>query len=489
MPVVSGTVWPAACSTVKKRKGRMTFYPEGPDPGTPAPRLPERGWLPDPSEMHLERLWDGFRWTERTRDRVTKVESPPPGMYPTDPRSAGSYGAGRKGAGSYGGGAYGSGTYSSGSYGSGTHNSGSYGSGSYGGGPRDWSPSTSPGFSGPRDWSPQPPRRRFRAWRMVGFSVLMVLGITVVYQYVDRAGETSSLAEPIAPGEPGIPAQPGQRPSLDVDSPPVDSLEELAYQTTPADIDYPVFGSTELVTHLEAGMIAQQPNLDVSSWAQAHGFDAISEALLEAGTQNPYLYVSGWEAMQQGDRVEIRPAYIYDDGEAERRRSETARAAANGLIQAGVHGTMSDQEKVTLIHDYIADIAEYDKGAFDAIEDGEATPRVHQSQEAYGILVMGTAVCNGYAMAFAAMAEQAGLETVTVTGSDSAAATGGSHAWNKVLVDEQWLLVDVTWNDPSGWDGGALRDYLMIEDHDPILDTRTVGNDWVVSQHLGNYSS
>lgn len=462
----------------------MTFYPEGSEPGTPAPRLPERGWLPDPSETHLERLWDGYRWTDRTRDRVTKVENPPPasalgGTYPTGSHPNTSYGTGPHSASSYS-----AGSYSSSAYGGQLH-----GGQSHGGGPRDWSPSQAPYSAGPRDWSPQPPRKRLRAWRMVGFSVLIVLGLAVAYQYLDRMGDTPPIAAPSAPVSPDNSTDTLATGPEDGGATERESVEELPYQTTPADVDYPVFGSTELVTHLEAGMIAQQATLDVSVWAQAQGFDAISEALLEAGTQNPYLYVSGWETMQQGDRVEVRPAYIYDDAEAERRRSETAQAVAKGLAVAGVEAAMSDEEKVTRIHDYIADIAEYDRGAFDAIEFGEATPRVHQSQEAYGILVMGTAVCNGYAMAFAAMAHEVGLETVTVTGSDSAAATGGSHAWNKVLVDGRWLLVDVTWDDPLGWDGGALRDYLLIADDDPILDTRTIGDDWVVSQNLEAYES
>lgn len=432
----------------------MTFYPEEPHPGTPAPRLPERGWLPDPSETHLERLWDGYRWTNRTRDRVTKLENPPPASAVE---------------GAYPGGAYSTTAYTA--------------------GPRDWSPSQAAYGAGPRDWSPQPQRRQLRAWRLVGFSVLIALGIAVAYQYLDRMGDAPPIA---APGAPVAPDSPSDTlitaPRDDVATEP-EPVAELAYQTTPADIDYPVFGSTELVTHLEAGMIAQQATLDVSAWVQTHGFDAISEALLEAGTQNPYLYVSGWETMQQGNRVEVRPAYIYDDVEAERRRSQTVQAVHQGLAAAGVQATMSDEEKVTLIHDYIADIAEYDRGAFEAIENGETTARVHQSQEAYGILVMGTAVCNGYAMAFAAMAHEAGLETVTVTGSDWSGATGGSHAWNKVLVDDQWLLVDVTWDDPLGWDGDPLRDYLLIADDDPILETRTVGDDWVVSQNLDAYSS
>lgn len=436
----------------------------------PVARLPERSWQPDPSHTHLERLWDGSRWTERTRDRITKIENPSPGLNFGEPRSADSYGLG-----SYG--------------------TGDYGSGPHGGGPRDWSPSTSPGLTGPRDWSPQPPprRRALRAWSIVGLSVLVFLGVAVVLQYLDRAQEASLLAESISVEDDWVPVDAWQAPEpepahdpYEVDPPTV----EAPPQTTPADVDYPVFGSTELVTHLEAGMIAQQGALDVSVWVEEQGFDAVSEALIEAGTQNPYLYVTGWETMQQGDYVEVRPAYTYDDTEAERRRSETVQAAAIGLERAGVHDAMTAVEKVTAINDYIVDIAVYDEGALNEIEQGGAlSSRVHQSQEAYGILVDGTAVCNGYAMAFVAMSKMAGLDTVTVTGSDSAASSGASHAWNKVLIGDSWLLVDVTWNDPIGWDGGPLHDYLLLADDDPILETRTTDNEWVVSENLNRYSS
>lgn len=112
-----------------------------------------------------------------------------------------------------------------------------------------------------------------------------------------------------------------------------------------------------------------------------------------------------------------------------------------------------------------------------------------QSQEAYGIFVFGTAVCNGYAQAFTAMAEAAGLEAVMVTGSDSAGDTGGNHAWNKVRIDGRWLLVDVTWNDPTGWTGGILHDYLLIADDHPLLATRTVDSQWVVDANLASFAS
>ncbi len=38
------------------------------------PRLPDAGWLPDPSVIGVERWWDGRRWTSRTRDSATGLD-------------------------------------------------------------------------------------------------------------------------------------------------------------------------------------------------------------------------------------------------------------------------------------------------------------------------------------------------------------------------------------------------------------------------------
>ncbi|WNM26401.1 DUF2510 domain-containing protein [Demequina capsici] len=37
------------------------------------PRLPDAGWLPDPSRLDMERWWDGRRWTDRTRGREVRT--------------------------------------------------------------------------------------------------------------------------------------------------------------------------------------------------------------------------------------------------------------------------------------------------------------------------------------------------------------------------------------------------------------------------------
>ena len=48
---------------------------DGEDRRPVTPRLPDAGWLPDPASYDIERYWDGSRWTQRTRDRATGIES------------------------------------------------------------------------------------------------------------------------------------------------------------------------------------------------------------------------------------------------------------------------------------------------------------------------------------------------------------------------------------------------------------------------------
>lgn len=69
---------------------------------------------------------------------------------------------------------------------------------------------------------------------------------------------------------------------------------------------------------------------------------------------------------------------------------------------------------------------------------------------AYGALVKGTAVCEGYSRAYKAVLDELGIPCVLVRGT----AGGTAHMWCSVQVDGSWYAVDVTWDDPTG---GAVR--------------------------------
>lgn len=259
---------------------------------------------------------------------------------------------------------------------------------------------------------------------------------------------------------------------------------------TGPNVQYPVFGSDEFVEYLARSMVAQDEVIDIGYWVHTEGrsTDDVWDALQEASAQNPYVFVSEWRQSATLTAAEIRPTYNYDDPEADRRRAATRAAVQVALADTGAVAADTDTAKATLVHDYITGTATYDHAAFDAIEatDGrEMTPQIARSQEAYGILVEGTAVCNGYAQAFLLMADAAGLESVVVTGEANGGVYTGSHAWNRVLIDGEWKIVDATWNDHDAVQSG--RDYFLLEDGHPLLDTRTVGDGWVVDAHRDNY--
>ena len=257
--------------------------------------------------------------------------------------------------------------------------------------------------------------------------------------------------------------------------------------STPS-VEYPVFGSDEFVRFLAASMIAQDDSINVSFWANADGIgrDGVFDAISEAAIQNPYVFVNGWTYQATVGGIVLRPDYVYDDAQAEQRRAAVLKAVSVGLKEAGVKPSQTIKQKVRAIHDYVASVATYDSDAADAIAAGATDGElVQQSQEAYGILVAGTAVCNGYAQAFQAMAQAADVPTVIVTGEASSGVTTGAHAWNKVLVNGEWRVVDVTWDDADAW--ATQEIYLLVKPGDKSLDTRTEDLEWVVDSDADQY--
>ena len=88
-------------------------------------------------------------------------------------------------------------------------------------------------------------------------------------------------------------------------------------------------------------------------------------------------------------------------------------------------------ERIRAAHDYICRHVIYDEGC----EDGGYNP----VQTAYGALINGKAVCQGYSNAFQMLMESLGIPASVVIGDD--------HAWNAVWVDGHISYIDVTWDD------------------------------------------
>jgi hypothetical protein len=80
---------------------------------------------------------------------------------------------------------------------------------------------------------------------------------------------------------------------------------------------------------------------------------------------------------------------------------------------------------------------------------------------AYGTIVNGQALCEGYARAYKLFCDVLGVENYLAEGSAGTSEDDmGEHAWNEVVIDGEKKIVDVTWDD--GFLKGPVYDYFLI---------------------------
>lgn len=96
---------------------------------------------------------------------------------------------------------------------------------------------------------------------------------------------------------------------------------------------------------------------------------------------------------------------------------------------------LSDVQKALLLHDRLAIKCEYDESVFSDTE-------TYKTYTAYGALVEGIAVCQGYAEAYDYLLEKVGIYSVLCSSEKL------NHAWNIVRISGKYYHVDVTWDDP-----------------------------------------
>ena len=109
---------------------------------------------------------------------------------------------------------------------------------------------------------------------------------------------------------------------------------------------------------------------------------------------------------------------------------------AKNVVKSIITNSMNQEQKVRAMHDYIVKPVRYE---------------ISDNREIYtakGALVNKVAVCQGYALAFKALCDEAGIQCEMVYGTGNSGGQSISHAWNVVCVDGQWYQIDVTWDDP-----------------------------------------
>ena len=136
----------------------------------------------------------------------------------------------------------------------------------------------------------------------------------------------------------------------------------------------------------------------------------------------------------------------------------------------------SKNEREILLHisEYLQRNVEYDEVEYAATRKSKH-PMAHN---AYGALVEHRAVCDGFASAYALIAQYFGIRGMVVSGMSSYKnSKHDNHAWNIIEYEGQFYHVDATWDSNSYADTKHYSyDYLGLDD-----DEISVDHDWDIS--------
>lgn len=165
--------------------------------------------------------------------------------------------------------------------------------------------------------------------------------------------------------------------------------------------------------------------------------------------ERKYFWLSSLFYAPESEMMSLHLNYLYEKDDAELKRAEldSVASAIVGELPKGA----SDFEKAVYFHDRIVTGCSFSQSE-------------EHVNSAYGVLVKGYGQCEGYAAAMSLLCDMADIPNFTVCGTND---KGETHAWNKILINGSWYVVDCTWDDPmlKRDDPDFVRhDYCLVMD-------------------------
>lgn len=246
------------------------------------------------------------------------------------------------------------------------------------------------------------------------------------------------------------------------------------------EVDFEITANSALSEYLAQNMLSGVTVIDVSEFNEAADMEMLSDALLEAYYQNPLILgMTGYRLSNDGTTVKV----VYEETPTQAaQKQEEIKVKVAEIIAEIITPDMTELEKELAINEYLCNTCEYDEDALENAEENDflyVDDKYDDSFTAYGALINGKCVCAGYAGAFKLLADAAGLESVVVTGTLEG---NLPHAWNKVRIDGEWQILDVTNNDNE-----FLVNALLNLPDDAGQRTLTEDTDYVLDGYMRNY--
>ena len=164
---------------------------------------------------------------------------------------------------------------------------------------------------------------------------------------------------------------------------------------------------------------------------------------------SPRLPITNYVGVSENDAaITVKLRYAEKTGDYDK--------ALDEAVSACIRDGMTDLEKTASIYSWLADTVKTTTCIFDYKAD--EWQNIAYCGTAYEALVDKRADCFGFAAAFRAIAQKAGLECVLVRGTYASK----EHAWNAVKIGKTCYYVDVSRAD-SNWSPGHVEyDYLLF---------------------------
>lgn len=146
----------------------------------------------------------------------------------------------------------------------------------------------------------------------------------------------------------------------------------------------------------------------------------------------------------------------------EKEVDQKIRAIVSNIIKPN----MNEYDKELALHDYLVNNSDYDyKNLIN-----NTIPNI--SYTAYGVLIKGVGVCEGYAYAMKRLLNAVGIQCIVVSGRASGQFSG-PHAWNIVKLGNNYYHLDATFDDPivnGGSENELSHKYFNLSDSEMARD-------------------
>jgi len=182
----------------------------------------------------------------------------------------------------------------------------------------------------------------------------------------------------------------------------------------------------DVKTEIYTALISKAEMINLRSYCLAT--KDVSGVFHSVLNENPELFYVDGDFRYSYDSNVVTSLYPSYDSSYTDEDVDTYRAAVQAVVGM-LDPNWSDAEKFLFLHDYLVTHCEYDL--------------TYSRYSAYDALVVGSAVCQGYALAFNDLCTQSGISAAVITSQDL------DHAWNLVAVNGEYCYVDCTWDDPS----------------------------------------